>query len=140
MIRAFAENDLDKLVRIWLDASVVAHDFIPAEYWKEKTEDMKRVYLPASQTFVYQGETEVLGFISMVDNYIAAIFVKPEEQGRGIGKQLIEFVKRKYPQLTLGVYSKNTKSVDFYKKQGFVITGEKVEENTGEMETLMQLS
>lgn len=101
---------------------------------------MKRVYLPASETFVYQHETDVLGFISMVDNHIAVIFVKPEEQGRGIGKQLIEFVKNKYPLLTLGGILKKCEVDKFFKKQGFVITGEKVEENAGEMETLMQLS
>ncbi|MEQ7799242.1 N-acetyltransferase [Pedobacter sp. ASV1-7] len=139
MIRVFEETDLDKIVQIWLDASIIAHDFIPSTYWKEKAEDMKNLYLPASKTFVYQNDTVILGFISMVDNYIAAIFVNPESQGQGIGKQLIEYIKRQHSLITLGVYSKNIRSIDFYKRQGFVITDEKIEENTGEFETLMEL-
>jgi putative acetyltransferase len=139
MIRVFEETDLDKIVQIWLDASIIAHDFIPSTYWKEKAEDMKNLYLPASKTYVYQNDTVILGFISMVDNYIAAIFVNPESQGQGIGKQLIEYIKRQHSLITLGVYSKNIRSIDFYKRQGFVITDEKIEENTGEFETLMEL-
>lgn len=139
MIRVFEETDLDKIVQIWLDASIIAHDFIPSTYWKEKAEDMKNLYLPASKTFVYQNDTVILGFISMVDNYIAAIFVNPESQGQGIGKQLIEYIKKQHTLITLGVYSKNIRSIDFYKRQGFVITNEKIEENTGEFETLMEL-
>jgi putative acetyltransferase len=139
MIRVFEETDLDKIVQIWLDASIIAHDFIPSTYWKEKAEDMKNLYLPASKTFVYQNDTAILGFISMVDNYIAAIFVNPESQGQGIGKQLIEYIKKQHTLITLGVYSKNIRSIDFYKRQGFVITNEKIEENTGEFETLMEL-
>ncbi|MNL87897.1 putative acetyltransferase [compost metagenome] len=68
---------------------------------------MKNLYLPASKTFVYQNDTAILGFISMVDNYIAAIFVNPESQGQGIGKQLIEYIKKQHTLITLGVYSKN---------------------------------
>ena len=139
MIRVFEETDLDKIVQIWLDASIIAHDFIPSTYWKEKAEDMRNLYLPASKTFVYQTDTVILGFISMVDNYIAAIFVNPESQGQGIGKQLIEYIKKQHTLITLGVYSKNIRSIDFYKRQGFVIINEKIEENTGEFETLMEL-
>lgn len=140
MVRDFKESDLDQVIQIWLKASVIAHDFIPSSYWQEKKDDMKNIYIPSSQTFVYEDGEMVVGFISMLDNYIAAIFVLPEYQGKGIGTRLIDHVKKLYPILTLGVYSKNIQSIEFYKKHGFVVENETVEENTGEMETSMRYS
>lgn len=139
MIRVFEQQDMDKVVSIWLDASLIAHDFIPATYWREKAADMREVYLPESDTFVYENEQQQLqGFLSLVDNYIAAVFVAPDAQGQGIGQTLMQYAKAKYPTLSLGVYSRNSRSVAFYLRQGFVVKGEQTEPNTGEMETIME--
>lgn len=138
MIRDFNTTDLASVLTIWLQASIAAHDFVPAAYWEDKLDDMRSIYLPASTTFVFESsEGDVLGFLSLVDNYIAALFVDPEAQGAGIGTQLMDYAKSKYQSLALGVYSKNEKSVHFYHKQGFVILGEQEEPHTKEMETLM---
>lgn len=138
MIRDFEERDMDHVVRIWLDASIIAHDFIPEAYWKGKSEEMRELYLPNSKTFVYENENaELLAFISMKDHYIAALFVDPMEQGKGIGKQMIDFVKQLYQSLELDVYSENLNSVAFYKKHGFIIQEEGVEEGTGHKEYKM---
>lgn len=137
MIRNFEQQDLDQVVRIWLEGSLIAHNFIPEDYWKGKSEEMREIYLPSSKTFVYEN-AELLGFISMKDNYIAALFVDPKEQGKGIGKQILNFVKCLYPSLELNVYAENLNSVEFYKKQGFVILEENIEEDTGHKEYKMR--
>lgn len=139
MIRRLEHRDLEDVVRIWLEASLAAHDFIPAAYWQEKTTDMRDTYLLQSETFVYENERlQPSGFLSLVDNYIAAVFVAPDMQGQGIGKALIQYAKSKHTILSLGVYSRNRKSVEFYLRQGFVVKAEQTEPDTGEMETLME--
>ena len=127
MIRSYNSQDTDRVIRIWLEASILAHHFIPAMYWIGKQEDMRNVYLPGSDTYVFEDEKtkSVQGFISMVGNYLAAIFVIPEAQGTGIGKALIE-------------YAKNEPSVAFYEKQGFRFVEKHVEEETGEQELVMK--
>ena len=137
MIRRFEKKDEEAVIRIWLDASIKAHNFVPAAYWQSKVKDMRELYLPQSDTLVIESNGVIEGFISLLENYIAAIFVAPETQGRGIGKQLMEHVKKDLPHLHLSVYSKNKKAIDFYKKQGFEIQKEQTEPHTGEMETLM---
>lgn len=138
MIRDFEQQDMDSVVRIWLDASLIAHDFIPEDYWKGKSEELRELYIPNSKTFVYENESaELLAFISMKDQYIAALFVDPLEQGKGIGKQLLDFVKQLYQNLELDVYTENLDSVAFYKKHGFIIQEEGVEEGTGHKEYKM---
>ena len=140
MIRDYQEKDLDIVVDIWLEASIIAHSFIPKNYWEEKRKDMRDVYIPSAKTYVYEDDDSgnVLGFVSLVDNYIAALFVSPAYQGKGIGTKLINYVKQSHNCLILGVYVENNDSVLFYKKQGFTILEEKTEEHTGHKEYVMQ--
>lgn len=138
MIRKYREEDSEQVIGIWLRGSFIAHNFIPKEYWESKADNMKNIYLPSSNTYVYIDEEEkVLGFISMVDNYIAAIFVDPKHQGKGIGCELMAYASTMHQTLTLRVYKDNHRSVEFYKKQGFAVVEEMTEEGTGHREYVM---
>lgn len=140
MIRKYEGDDINRMSTIWLEASFLAHDFIPRSYWESRAEDMRKVYLPSSLNYVYIEEItgEIAGFISVSDNYLPALFVTPSMQKRGIGKELMDFVKQSHDYLTLNVYADNRESVDFYKKQGFVIIKESIDEHTGHKEYLME--
>ncbi|NMR77527.1 GNAT family N-acetyltransferase, partial [Vibrio alginolyticus] len=52
MIRKYNENDMGSVLEIWLNASVKAHDFISAEFWESQLENMRNIYIPASETYV----------------------------------------------------------------------------------------
>lgn len=83
-----------------------------------------------------EGET-VLGFASFEFNYgkkpktkIHKIYILTTEQGKGIGKQLIDFItneakKRHQKGLLLNV-NKNNKAIRFYESIGFTISFEEV--------------
>lgn len=137
MIRKLEDSDLDKALNIWLEASIVAHDFIPATFWMDKVEAMKTIYLPSAENYVFVLDNQVTGFISLVENAIAAIFVDPQIQGRGHGKTLLNHAKSLRPALELSVYSRNYKSIEFYKRQGFLILREEVDPETGEQSYVM---
>ena len=74
----------------------------------------------------------------LIDEYLAAIFVKPEMQGSGIGSSLLDYVKNLRYRLQLKVYEKNNKSVDFYKNKEFTITSKSIDKETGEPELVME--
>lgn len=131
-------DDIAKIADIWLEASIVAHDFIKPQYWLDNKEVMEQIYLPNSQLWIYEDAGEIQGFIAMVENHIAAIFVAPNRQGLGIGQQLMAVAKAQYPNVNLCVYTQNTASIRFYHKQGFKMVNESLDENTGELEWLMQ--
>ncbi|MGL5327260.1 MAG: hypothetical protein ACRC91_21570 [Aeromonas sp.] len=48
MIRPLSATDLDAVIELWYQASVQAHDFIPADFWHEQRAAMRDCYLPAS--------------------------------------------------------------------------------------------
>ncbi len=137
-IRVATVEDFEVLTSIWLEASIEAHYFIPSEYWSSKVEEMKNIYLPASENWILENENqEILGFVSMLENHIAALFVSPKHQSNGHGKQLLDFIKSKYNSLTLNVYAKNLQAFQFYSKHHFQISEETLDEETGEKDLLM---
>lgn len=139
VIRKATATDFDELIEIWYESSVLAHDFIPEDYWQKNKELMKTKYLPNSEIFLAIVENEISGFVALVDDYLAAIFVSPQLQGKGIGSLLLEQAKKHRNKLLLNVYKKNVKSVEFYKSKGFSIISESIDEATGEEEFLMEL-
>lgn len=139
MIRKFKKNDLPAVMQIWLDTNIKAHDFIPKEYWENNYEIVKEI-LPDAEIYVHVDDTAgfVDGFIGLTDNYIAGIFVKEDKQSKGIGKQLLNYVKNIKPNISLNTYQKNTKAVRFYKREQFQIVSESVDDITNEKEFIME--
>ncbi|MBM7871568.1 putative acetyltransferase [Clostridium pascui] len=138
MIRELEANDINKVMEIWKHATIEAHSFIKKEYWLDKYNEVKDVYIPMSKTFIYEESNGTKGFISILnDDFIGALFVDVSSQGKGIGSQLVEFAKKRYHTLSLAVYESNKKAVEFYKNVGFVLYEEKIDEVTNEKELIM---
>ena len=139
MIRAFKEEDTETVIRIWLAASVRSHSFIDKAYWEEKAEAMRTLYLPLSEIVVDEDRAtgEVVAFMAFVEDYLAALFVAPEHQKMGVGSRLLALAKKMRGTLDLSVYAETERAVAFYQKNGFRITGERIEEMTGHTELLM---
>jgi len=137
MIRKYNDNDLDSVLEIWLTASVKAHDFVSAEFWKSQVDNMRNIYLPDSEICVYEIDSKVVGFYALYESNLAAIFVKPDLQGKGIGKQLLTHAKSQRVMLTLSVYKENQASYRFYLSQGFKVVNEQLDEHTGHLEYTM---
>ncbi|MCK4082086.1 MULTISPECIES: N-acetyltransferase [Acinetobacter] len=129
-IRPASSDDFEKLVDIWFEASIRAHHFIPESYWEENKVEMQNNYLPRSEVYLAEDEQQIYGFIALVENEIAAIFVAPDQQGKGIGKLLISHAKNLRPQLVLNVYQDNKNSIAFYKSEGFEVVQESFETET----------
>ena len=36
MIRDLKQKDIDKVMEIWLESTIKAHDFMPEKYWQDK--------------------------------------------------------------------------------------------------------
>lgn len=138
MIRKLRNEDTDKVMQVWFDTNRKAHSFISENYWKDNYEAVKEL-LPQSEVYVYEDDyfNEIKGFIGINDNYIAGIFVCSKIQSKGIGKQLLNYVKNIRKQLTLSVYQKNKRAVKFYQSEDFKIQSEHIDENTGQKEYFM---
>ncbi|WP_337430905.1 GNAT family N-acetyltransferase [Bilophila sp.] len=139
MIRAFKEEDTEAVIRIWLEASILSHSFIDKVYWEEKADAMRTLYLPLSEVVVDEDKDtgEVIAFIAFVEDYLAALFVAPAHQKKGVGSRLLALAKKMRDTLELSVYAENERAVAFYRKNGFRMTDKRIEEMTGHTELLM---
>ncbi len=137
MIRSFKTEDLNSVMNLWLDTNIKAHSFIDKAYWQGNFNMVKKM-MPQAAIYVYEQDSEIQAFIGLMDSYIAGIFVADELQSKGIGRTLLEYVKAKKDELSLSVYKKNSRAVQFYLKEGFSVTAEQIDEKTGETEFLMK--
>ena len=131
MIRTWHNQNLSPLINVWMESTRFAHPFIDARYWQESEAVVRDTYLPLAQTWVWEGNSGLDGFISVLDaQFIGALFVRPAMIGHGIGKALITHVKQRFNWLSLEVYQKNYRAVHFYHAQGF-----RIEESAWQHET-----
>ena len=124
-------------MRIWLESNIKAHDFIDKSYWQDNY-DLVQAMLPNATIFVYEEKKQIQGFIGLMGNYIAGIFVEESNQSKGIGKELLNYVKKSNSKLLLQVYKKNVRAVKFYEREDFVILKEQIDDNTCEIEFVMK--
>ncbi|WP_104401642.1 N-acetyltransferase [Vibrio penaeicida] len=139
MIRPIKNQEIEAVLDIWLTASIQAHDFIKADFWRSQLDNMRNVYLPASEVCVYEQGGDIVGFYALYEDNLAAIFVSPECQGKGVGKALISDAKARRQSLTLSVYKDNHASYQFYLSQGFRAVSEQDDEHTGHPEITMTI-
>lgn len=137
MIRQMNETDLPEVMEIWLQTNEEAHDFIPADYWRENYDKVKTL-LPQAEVFVYEKNVQLAGFIGMNGEYVAGIFVRQSARSRGVGKVLLDYVKNKKQRITLHVYEKNERALHFYLREGFQPLSSEIDKETGEKEMLME--
>lgn len=131
MIRLARAQDMDSVVEIWLLASLQSHDFVDASSWWQVQEDLRIRYLDRASIWVCEEQEEIQGFIALVDDYLAALFVRPDRQGCGVGHALLSQAKRLLPVLRAMVYLENDEALRFYRRHGFVIEGEETDPLTG---------
>ena len=81
----------------------------------------------------------VKGFIKVEGTYIARLFVEPVLQNGSIGSRLLEYAVKEHNADHLWALEKNEKAIRFYKRHGFIATGEKKpEEGTDEYLVLLK--
>ena len=136
VIRAYTHADHEAVMEIWLMSNLQVHSFISAKYFKNNFSEVSRVIELAS-VYVWEEEGHILGFIGAMETMVMGLFVKEEARGRGIGKALLEQLKKEQEELSLSAYVKNPRAVRFYMREKFRVQSERVDEATGEKEILL---
>lgn len=131
MIRKMKEEDTTKVMTIWTKGNFYAHPFIERDYWISNYNKVKEECLKQAETYVYEENEEIKGFISILNNtYIGALFVAKDFLRQGIGKRLLNYCKERKEKLTLQVYEKNIDATLFYLAMGFKNMRIQIDEST----------
>lgn len=139
MIRKHKELDLKTIINIWEKSSALAHPFLSSAFVEKVKSDMTNLYIPNSETWVYEIENSIVGFISMVENEIGGLFVLPSNHSKGIGTKLVDFIRNEHSNLEVEVFEKNHIGRAFYNKYGFEKIKQYYHEESGNNVLRLQL-
>lgn len=133
MIRKYKETDLISVVDIWYLSSTIAHPFLADDFVEKVRKDMTEIYIPNSKTWVYEENNEIIGFIGMLGNEIGGLFVLPNQQSKGVGTKLVNFISELHDELEVEVFKKNNIGRAFYDKYGFTFMKESMHKETNQV-------
>ena len=89
-IRPFQEADVEAIIDVWREASLLAHPFLSADFLEREQQKIRQVFLPKAETWVYEDGGRLVGFLSLLGDEVGAIFVHPSTQRRGVGRALMD--------------------------------------------------
>jgi putative acetyltransferase len=139
MIRPYEDRDLEQLLEVFVSASHAGHPFVDEAFIQAERGRIAEVYLPVTDTWVYELEGEVVGFLALLGSEVGALFVAAEHHGRGFGHALMDKARELHGSLTLDVFEQNSLGRAFYERQGFRQIDRHLHEETGLMHVRMQL-
>ena len=123
-IHSRAENDMGRIMQIWLQVNISAHKSIDEDYWHEQYDDARET-IKSSSTFVFKSDGDISGFVSITsENHIFSLCVSEQSQQTGIGTQLLDTLKEQVPCLSVSVYEGNERAMQFFLNRGFTILTE----------------
>jgi ribosomal protein S18 acetylase RimI-like enzyme len=124
VIRDYNESDFDAVTRLWRVAREVAfpdfqrrkgHPF-EKDCWYFST-----VILANNDVHVIEADGRVAGFMAIAGDFVDQLYIHPDFQRRGLGKEFLDFAKRLSPEhVWLFTLQINTNGRAFYEKNGFV--------------------
>ena len=131
-IRQYEDTDLEAVLSAWESATRVAHPFMTDAFIAQERKSVAEFYLPNTDTWVVELDSEVKGFIALMGNEVGAIFLQPECHGRGAGKALMDKAQALHGDLEVEVFKENAIGRKFYARYGFEQLEEKLHESTGQ--------
>ncbi len=131
MIRQYQAADCEAILRVWSLATAVAHPFLDKDFLQQEYQNIPALYLPVADTWVWQTEQAVVGFMSLLGNEIGAIFIDPACHRQGIGRAFITFAQQLHTALEVEVFEQNLQGRKFYAQMGFKLLQQKIHDQTG---------
>jgi ribosomal protein S18 acetylase RimI-like enzyme len=132
-IRPFTDHDWPIICQIHdlarpdeLAGSCDPRAFVPIE------EDPEMEELRSSQKLIAEKSGEVVGFVGVIEDYLAWLYVHPRYYGQGIGRKLLRsgltLINGKAWTITL---AGNTRALNLYQSEGFRELNRYESENAG---------
>jgi ribosomal protein S18 acetylase RimI-like enzyme len=134
MIRGHRPDDVDALAQLY-ERSFATLSFLPRLHTLAEHRAWFGQVLDQRETWVWEEEGAIRGFIVLGDATVDYLYVEPEMTGRGIGSELLEHAKGRRPSgFRLWTFQQNDGARRFYERHGLRLVrltdGEYNEEKT----------
>lgn len=137
--RLSTKDDLPRIMDIWRRAVDATHDFLAPDDRDAIEAELVTFFPQISLLLAVDDNDTPLGFMFLHDGQMEALFIDPDQHGKGIGKALIQRAVAEHPALTTDVNEQNHKALGFYEHQGFERTGRSTHDGQGRPYPLIHL-
>jgi putative acetyltransferase len=137
--RLSTKDDLPRIMDIWRRAVDATHDFLAPDDRDAIEAELVTFFPQISLLLAVDDNDTPLGFMFLHDGHMEALFIDPDQHGKGIGKALIQRAVAEHPALTTDVNEQNHKALGFYEHQGFERTGRSTHDGQGRPYPLIHL-
>ncbi len=137
--RLSTNDDLPRIMDIWRRAVDATHDFLAPDDRDAIEAELVTFFPQISLLLAVDDNDTPLGFMFLHDGHMEALFIDPDQHGKGIGKALIQRAVAEHPALTTDVNEQNHKALGFYEHQGFERTGRSTHDGQGRPYPLIHL-
>ena len=111
---------LAALLSVWENSVRATHLFLSDEEVNHIKEYVPQALDDVEYLIVAKKENDMpVAFMGVEDTRLEMLFLSPEERGKGLGKQLIEYGTKNYGIQEVTVNEQNPQAVGFYKHMGF---------------------
>ena len=113
---------IEQLLTVWESAVKATHLFLSAD----EIGTIKR-YVPQALTevphlIVIENEKQMpVGFMGITEQHLEMLFIARGEEGKGLGKALLNYGLEKYAVKDLAVNEQNPRAKGFYEHMGFEV-------------------
>lgn len=109
---------LEVLLQIWERSVRATHLFLLDAEVNRIKEYVPRAFEGVEHLIVAEAEKPI-AFMGTQNGRLEMLFVAPEERGRGIGRQLLQYGVESYGVFEVTVNEQNPQAVGFYERMGF---------------------
>ena len=109
---------LEVLLQIWERSVRATHLFLSDAEVNRIKEYVPQAFEGVEHLIVAEAEKPV-AFMGTQNGRLEMLFVAPEERGKGIGRQLLQYGVENYGVFEVTVNEQNPQAVGFYERMGF---------------------
>jgi putative acetyltransferase len=118
------KDDYEEILEVWESSVRATHDFISDEDIEEMKPQILNQYLDMVELYCLKDhEGRIAGFLGVVEDDLAMLFVAAGYRGQSVGKTLLQFAVESKGSRKVDVNEQNEQAVGFYKHMGFRVVG-----------------
>ena len=123
-LRRSRQDDAPRTYEIWRTSVEATHDFLSPLHLLQIDDLVRNSYLPGVELLLAVDDQDIArGFLGSTNYRIDALFVHADSRGKGIGRLLVDHIRKSHSQVTVDVNEQNVSGRGFYRRLGFVPVG-----------------
>jgi ribosomal protein S18 acetylase RimI-like enzyme len=123
VVRRARADDAGAIAEVFI-ASRAGMTYLPAPPSDDAFRDfIAGEIMRRDEVWVSEQEGRVVGFLTLESDLLDHLYVRPDDQGGGIGSELLDLAKSRRPQgFRLWVFQRNEGARRFYERHGLELT------------------